>query len=130
MYDPRNVVSFGFPLDDFTFTYNLAAGTVLADVGKALSIDPTGASKMKLAGDGDTIRGRLTTFEDRTQQGAGLKGAVQRRFKEKLPAAAAHGIVPGDSVVGAGGGLVKKAAGANNTLVVEAGADFVVVELL
>lgn len=129
MFNIRKVVSSGFPLDDFTFTYNISGVATQDDTGKALSLDPAAASTMKLAADGDTILGRLFSYEDRTQQGAGKTGAVQRKFKERLPAANGHGIVVGDSVVGAGAGLVKKAAGPNNTLVIEAGADFVVVEL-
>ena len=130
MYDPRKVVSHGFPLEADTFTYNISGAVTQADLGKALAIDATAPNTMKLAGDGDAIVGRLFSYEDRSQQGAGKTGAVQRRFKEKLPAANGHGIDLGDSVVGAGNGLVKEALEANRTLVVELGADFVVVEYL
>lgn len=109
-YDPRAVVSYGFPLDDTTFTYKLS-GTVTQDnLGQALSLDTAAASTMKLAADGEAIHGRLFQVEDRTQQGAGVTGAVQRRFKERLKAVAAHGLVVGDSVCGsATPGLVRKA---------------------
>lgn len=133
MYDPRKVVSYGFPLDDDTFTYNISGAVTQDDVGKAVSIDTAAASTMKLAADGAQIVGRLSTYEDRSQQGAGKTGSVQRRFKEKLKAVAGHTIVVGDSVVGAGGGLVKDAGAgvSNRTLCVEVLADdYVVIELL
>jgi hypothetical protein len=86
---------------------------------------------VKLAADGEQLFGRLETYEDRDSLSI-KTGAVSRLFKEKLPAAAAHGIVVGDSVVGAGAGLVRKAAGGeltgNRTIVVETGATYVVVE--
>jgi hypothetical protein len=145
-YDPRNVVSSGFPLDDFTFTYKLSGTVAQANVGNAVTLDTSAASTMKLAADGDEIHGRLTSVEDRTLQGAGTTGAVQRKFKEKLPAAVGHGIVVGDSVCGsATAGSVRKAvldvdatSGAAKVatsdpitnLVVEVGTDFVVVESL
>lgn len=109
-YDPRKVVSYGFPLDDFTFTYNLAAGIGQANLGNALTLDTSAASKMKLAGNGAAIHGRLFQAEDRSQQGAGLTGSVQRKFKEILPCIAASGLAVGDSVCGsATPGTVRKA---------------------
>lgn len=111
MYDPRNIVSYGFPLDDTTFTYAINGTTDQASVGKALTLDTSGTSTMKLAGAGDPIHGRLSTLEDRTQQGAGVTGAVQRRFKELLPIKAGlaglDAVAVGDTVVGAGAGEVK-----------------------
>lgn len=132
-YDPRKVVSSGFPLDDFTFTYNISGAVTQADLGSALTLDTAAASTMKLAGDGKQIHGRLYTYEDRSQQGAGKTGAVQRRFKERLPKTAAA-IAIGDSVCGsATPGQVRKAVAGTDpitNLVVEVGADFVVVESL
>jgi hypothetical protein len=84
-YDPRKVVSAGFPLDDFTFTYNISGAVTQANLGAALTIDTTAASTMKLAGDGAPIHGRLQSYEDRSQQGAGKTGTVQRKFKERFP---------------------------------------------
>lgn len=131
-YDPRKVVSAGFPLDDVTFTYNISGAATQDNRGGAVTLDPTAPNTMKLAGEGNPIHGRLASLEDRTQQNAGVTGAVQRQFKEKLPAAIGHGIAVGDSVEGDGAvpGNVQKAAAANRTLVVEVGTDFVVVELL
>lgn len=139
-YNPANVVSFGFPIDATIFTYLLAPATSAADVGKAMSQDVTAASRVKPAANGDRIFGRLETYEDRDSLSI-KTGAVSRKFKEKLPAAAGHGILVGDSVVGAGAGLVRKAVGgaapdANlaaavaTNLVIETGATYVVVEQL
>lgn len=136
------VVSFGFPIDIVTFTYYLtgvtATDAATADaVGKAVSQDTAAASSVKLAADAEPIFGRIFSAENR----AGLAvqtAAVQRNFKEKLPATVGHAIAVGNSVVGAGGGLVRKVAtgvpaevvaGARN-VVVEVGTDFVVVEQL
>lgn len=130
-YNPRKVVSYGFPLDDFMYTYNISGVVTQDNIGAALTLDTTAANTMKLAGDGDTVHGRLFSYEDRSQQGGGKVGTVMRRFKEKLPVAAGHLIDVGESVVGAAiAGNVKAAAAANNTICVEVGADFVVVELL
>lgn len=121
------VLTHYYPLDDFQFTYHLAAGITHADIGKALTFDVTAPNTMKLAGDGNTVHGRLWQVEDR---GTGLLvGSVERKFKAKVPVAAGHGIVVGDSVTGAAtAGTVKKAAAPNNTTAVEVGLDFVVVE--
>jgi hypothetical protein len=141
-YTGTGVVSFGFPIDAFTFTYYLSGvaqtDTAVADaVGKAVSFDDTAASTVKLAGDGEAIFGRVFQAENRDVLDV-VTAAIQRKFKEKLPAAAAHGITVGDSVVGDGAGLVRLAnsgvpaevtAGARN-IVVEVGTDFVVVEQL
>jgi aconitase B len=132
-YTGTGVVSFGFPIDAFTFTYYISGladdAAVAAAVGKAVSQDTTAASTVKLAADNDLIFGRVFQAENRSVLGV-KTAAIQRRFKEKLPATAGHGIVVGNSVVGAGGGLVKVAGAANDTRVVEVGTDFVVVELL
>lgn len=127
-YNPNSVVNYTFTFDEFTFTYKLAAGTTAADVGKAVELDATAAGTVKLATNDAEIFGRLETFEDR---GNGLLvGAVSRKFRAKLPAAAGHGIVVGNSVRGAGAGLVEvhlTHSILNNT-VIEVGDDFVIVE--
>ena len=134
-YTPAGIVSFGFPLDDFTFTYlisGLADETaVAAAAGRAVAQDTTADNTVKLAADGDAIFGRVFLAENRTVLGI-KTAAVQRRFKEKLPAAVGHGIARGDRVIGAGSGLVKKNTAATPTgpVVVEVGTDFVVAELL
>lgn len=140
-YTGTGVVSFGFPIDAFTFTYyisGLADATAVAGaVGKAVMIDTANPSTVKLTTDGAAIFGRVFQAEDRDVLGV-KTAAIQRKFKEKLPAANAHGIVVGDSVVGAAGGLVRKVASGTpaevtagqRNIVVEVGTDFVVVEQL
>jgi hypothetical protein len=135
------VVSFGFPIDAFTFTYYITGladdAATAAAVGKAVSQDTSAASSVKLAADAEAIFGRVFQAENRSVLGV-KTAAIQRRFKEKLPATVGHAIAVGESVVGAGGGLVRKVAtgvpaevtaGARN-VVVEVGTDFVVVEQL
>lgn len=133
-YTGQGVVSHGFPIDTHTFTYLLSGvaatdDAVAAAAGKAVSQDTTAANTVKLAADDDLIFGRVFHAENRAVLGI-RTAAVQRRFKEKLPAAPGHAILVGSSVVGAGAGLVKVAVAANNTVVVEIGTDYAVVELL
>ena len=134
VYTPNGVVLEGFPLDDTTFTYTLTgvartdeAAAALA--GKAVTQDTTADGAVKPAGDGDAIFGRVFLAENRQVQGF-MTAAVQRRFKERLPADSGHGIARGDSVVGAGDGKVKKATAANGTVVIATGSDYVIVEKL
>lgn len=135
-YTGAGVTSYGFPIDDFTFTY-LLSGTastddaVFATVGKAVSWDNSAANTVKPAADGDTIIGRVRQAENRLILGIKV-ASVARKFKEKLPAATGHGIVVGDTVLGAGAGLVKKNATAtpSNARVIEVFPTEVVVEHL
>jgi hypothetical protein len=141
VYTPGGVVSYGFPqaADPFTFTY-LISGTFADDAamaavaGKAVAWDSAAANTVKLAGNGDTVIGRIFTGERRAVLGINVV-SVQRKFKEKLPATAGHGIVVGNAVMGAGAGLVKLStvsAGAgvpSDPRVVEIGTDYVVAEL-
>lgn len=107
-YTPEAVVSYGFPFNEFEFTYKLAAGIVAADEGKALTLDTTAASTFKLAGNGAPVHGRLILVEDRAVSGL-LVGTVARKFKEKL-LTVAGGVAVGDSVCGsATAGLVRTA---------------------
>ena len=59
-------------------TWNLAAGIVKADEGKAVTQDTTAANTVKLAGDGDLILGRLEIVEIRSQEGIAV-GTVSMR---------------------------------------------------
>ena len=102
----------GFHFEDASLTVKLAAGIVAANVGKAMAMS-TVANTLKLAGDGDTIVGRLVSVEDRTVEGQ-LVGAVEFQFANYLPIKAGEVVAPGDTVVGAGNGEVKKAATADH----------------
>jgi len=101
----------GFHFEDFMLTFTLAAGITAADAGKAVAL--SGANTVKLAGDGETIIGRLETVEDRKVEGQ-LVGAVALKFANLLPIKAGQVVAVGDTVVGAGGGEVKKAAAADH----------------
>lgn len=133
-YNINAVVSQYFPLDDFTFTYNLAAGSTIDLVGRAMTLDPSAPNQFKPSADGEAIHGRLFSFEDRRQQGAGLVGAVERKFKAKLPVADGEVVALGDAVVGAGDGFVRAAVTANGeaetNTVIEVMTGFVTVEYL
>lgn len=83
-YNPLAVVAQYFPFDDFMFTYNLAAGITVADEGKAVMQDTAAANQVKLTVDDAVIDGRLFRFEDRSQQGGGLVGTVERKLRCKL----------------------------------------------
>lgn len=111
-YDPRKVVTYGFPLDDEAFTYAINdAGASAATLGMAVELDTSAPGTVKLATDGAFVFGRLISYEDRTAQNGGKTGTVQREFKELFPVKpAAAGLdlpVIGDTVVGAGGGYVR-----------------------
>ena len=125
----NQVVSYGFAFEDAVFTYLISGAVTAADVGKAVSLDTAAANTVKLAADDENIFGRLETFEDRTVLGIKV-GAVSRQFKNKLPKTAAA-ITVGQSVTGSATPGSVKAATAQDTrrnIVVEVGADFVVVE--
>lgn len=112
MYNPLSVIAQYFPFDDFMFTYNLDSAIVAADEGKAVMLDTSGPNKVKLTTDGARVAGRLFKFEDRSQQGGGKVGTVERKLRAKLPMAAGlTGInlpAVGDTVVGsATAGAVK-----------------------
>lgn len=104
----------GYHIEDWIFTFNLAAGITSSDVGKAVSLDTSGSNKVKLAADGDRIIGRLTTVENRTQEGL-LVGAVELKFLNTLPIKAGEVVAVGNSVQGAGSGEVKALAASTDT---------------
>lgn len=104
----------GFHFEDFHLTGTLAAGITAAHVGRAVSVDATAANKFKLAGDGDTIVGRLATVEDRKVEGQ-LIGTIAFRFANSIPIKAGDTIAAGDTAIGGGDGTVKKAATADHS---------------
>jgi hypothetical protein len=129
----NQVVSYGYPFDEFAFTYALATGIVAADVDKAVTQDTGAANKMKLAGNGNPVHGRLLSVEELTA-GRPLVGTVERKFKAKFKKTAAA-VALGDGVCGsATAGLVRTAVPGTDpvtNIVVELLADdFIVVESL
>ncbi len=73
----------GFYSSTWALTWNLAAGIVAADVGKAMAQDATAANTAKLAADNESIIGVLMSFEDRVQEGIRV-GTVCHQFGAKL----------------------------------------------
>jgi hypothetical protein len=119
----------GMTHEKFHYPFYLASGTVIGDVGKAVTLDSTAANTVKLAGDGDTIIGKLVTVEDRSVEGV-LVGTVALRggFRFTEVGSPTYALAVGDSVIGAGSGLVKarlnaaanaKEAAHNENIVVE-----------
>lgn len=93
------------PANDLT--YVLASGITADDVGKVVTQDTSAANKVKLAGAGDPILGRLESYEDRVVEGVKV-GTVKLIGGMELPTAEGYTAAVGDSVIGAAGGLVTK----------------------
>lgn len=140
-YTLNAVVAETFAFPDFTFTMHVTGNVVASDVGKAVALDATKSNAVKLAGDGDTIYGRLETFEKGGLDGL-VVGAISRKFRAPLPIkaglAGSNIVANGDTVVGAGDGFVKAANDGSdktadphkNTVVALNGSTHAVVELL
>lgn len=134
-YNASGVVSSGFPQasDPFTFTY-LLSGTFADDAalaavaGKAVSLDTSAPNTVKLVANDEEIFGRVFSGAERRVELGIITVAVQRQFKEKLPAAPGHSIIVGSPVRGTGAGLIELAPAANGTVAVEVGTDYAVVE--
>lgn len=87
---------------------------VSTDIGKAVTIDATAAYMVKLAGDGDVVLGKLAVYENRVNEGIKV-GTVSVDGGFELPRANANVVINvGQTVQGAGNGLVK-AINANAT---------------
>lgn len=139
-YTPAGLISHGFPFGIFTFTYALSGvaatdDAVAAAAGKVVSLDTAATNTVKLAADGDAIFGRVYVAENRAILGI-RTASVARKFKEKVPTVGGYNPAIGDRIIGAGGGLVKKAtanSGAGvptDPIVIEFGTGFVVAEYL
>ena len=122
----------GLFVEDFSWTFNLAAGIVAADVGKPVAIDTSAANKVKLAGADDHVIGRLEVVEDRVGEGI-LVGTVMLKGSLKFAKQVGNTINIGDTVVGDGSGgvkamdlaaLVDSTTGTANGTVVDVGAAF------
>jgi hypothetical protein len=115
LYDVSPV---GVQFPDSEVTYKLAAGTVLTDVGKPVTL--TATYTVGVAGAAAPIFGRLMSFEDRSDQGLGLIGTVSQRFITDFPAAGGHGLAVNDMVCGSAvsGNVQKVAAGVYNNCIV------------
>lgn len=89
--------------DDWTMPFNLAAATVVGNVGAAMSLDTSAGATAKLAVDDEEILGRLETFEDRVSEGTKIgtitmKGIFTFRSIATVPAIGAQ--VTGSATAG------------------------------
>lgn len=100
----------GYPFADYQLPVNLEASITTDHIGLAVTQDTSGPNKVKLAGDGDPIVGRLFSVENRTVEGT-LIGTIEFHFAAKLPIkaglAGAAVVGVGSRLVGAGAGQVK-----------------------
>lgn len=104
----------GFYSKNWSLTWNLAAGIVAADIGKAMAQDASAANTAKLAAADESIIGVLMSRENRVQEGI-LVGSICHQFGAKL---VYTGTIPaiGSQVVGsATPGTVKVATAALGT---------------
>lgn len=85
--------------ENYQFPWFISGTVTSADIGKAVTQDITAARTVKLAGDGDTVLGRLETLELRTVEGVNV-ATVSHKGGMTLPYVA--GAVPaiGDTVQG------------------------------
>lgn len=107
-YTPNAVVTNSFSFPDFTFTMNVSGTVTLADVGKAVALDPATPNTVKLAGDNDVIYGRLETYEAGGLDGLKV-GAISRKFRAILPTTGT--VTVGQMVSGSATAGVAKAMG-------------------
>ena len=114
------------PANDLTFVVDSAISE--ADEGKVVTQDTSAANKVKLAGAGDPIFGRLERVEDRVVEGVKV-GNVKIIGGMELPIASGYTPEVGDAIIGAAGGYVTKVgSGESSDLVVwEAKSDSVIV---
>lgn len=108
-------------LENYQETFYISGTVTQADLGKAVSLDATKEKTVKLAADGDIIVGRLEVLEARVQEGVtvctvSMKFIDWVPYKDGLTAGDVAGI--GKSIVGAGAGEVKFAAGTAHNRVV------------
>lgn len=105
----------GIEHDDFHYPFRLASGITRADVGKAVALDTSAANTVKLAGDGDTIVGKLVTVENRVTEGI-LVGTVALKGGFAFTIKTGQTVAVGATAVGAGGGEIKAAATPNHAV--------------
>lgn len=103
------VTTVGIPVQESRHTFNGATGITSADVGKAVTLVTQGADNtVKLAGVDDPILGVIEAVEVETSGEITVGVTIMGGYR--LPCATNATIKVGDTVVGAGAGLVKKGA--------------------
>lgn len=113
-FSTNQVILNGFTMDDFIFTMFFSGDLADAAIGKVVALDTATKATVKLAGDGDTIYGRIFQVEDRSQEGV-ITVSVETKFRKNVPLKAGEVVAIGDTVVGAGNGEVKAAAAPNHS---------------
>ncbi len=102
----HNTVSLNGMFDEDSIkTFNVSGGVTTADVGKAVTLDTTAPNTVKIAGDGDTILGRLEVVEVRSA--SQTVGSVSLCGSFQLPIGA-NVVAVGDTLQGAASGVCKK----------------------
>lgn len=96
-------------------TFAISGTVTTADVGKPASLDTTANSTVKIAAAGDEIIGVIRAIEVRSQEGTQL-ATVCTKYSANYTLKSGDAAAVGDTVVGAGGGEVKKAAANNSAL--------------
>jgi hypothetical protein len=105
--DLQTVKLHGYSFPDWQFTFNLATAAVKGDISKPVTLDTSGANKMKPGADNTPIDGVLLSYEDRTIEGIKV-GTVALKFAAKFAVKAADALAVGDTAICAGGGEVRK----------------------
>ena len=104
----------GIPVNETRHTFN-GVGITNADVGKAATLVTGGADvTVKLAGDGDIVLGQIETVEIETTGEIIVNVLILGGYRLRCATDAV--IKVGDTVVGAGAGLVKAGATASTDL--------------
>lgn len=107
----HNTVSLDGMFDETCIkTFNVSGGVTTNDVGKAVTLDITAPNTVKIAGDDDTIVGRLEVVEVRSA--SQTVGSIAMCGSFKLPIGA-NVVAVGDTLQGATGGVCKKLTTAN-----------------
>lgn len=117
----------GIEHDEFHYPFRLASGITSADVGKAVALDTTAANTVKLAGDNETVLGKLVSVENRVSEGI-LVGTIALKGGFRFVKVGTINV--GQTVVGSATPGAVKVAGAadhSNNVVVESGTGYVVV---
>jgi len=131
-FNPNQVVLDGFTQHDFAFTMFLAADGGLTDdeiIGRCVSLDTSADATVKLAAADEAIYGRVFQVEDRSQEGV-VTVTVETRFRKRLKKGTGTVVNRGNTVVGAGAGLVKAALAADpaKNVVLAVSGEYVIVE--
>lgn len=99
------ITTVGIPVQESRLTFNGTSDITKAHIGRAVTIDTTQTNTVKLAGDGDVVLGQLMTVEIETTGEVVVTVWIMGGYR--LACATGEVFAVGDTVVGAGEGLVK-----------------------